>query len=226
MLDGHRDKHPWPVTALRLLTLTGARLSEVLNLRWDEIATLSSEHGGATCVPDTKTGPRTVWIGPEAAKLVAGLPRLGDEGRVFPNDLTSSRLYTFWTGVREEADLPGVRIHDQRHTWVSQGVMNGVGLPTVGRLLGRQRRTTTAIYAHLDDATLQDAAAQAAGVIARAMGFKAKAPSLTGENRSEGQNGKPFKIGGPKARLVHPAPWEAPPEENQDREDARRPQTG
>ena len=76
VLDGHRDKHPWPVTALRLLTLTGARLSEVLNLRWDEIATLSSEDGGATCVPDTKTGPRTVWIGPEAAKLVAALPKL------------------------------------------------------------------------------------------------------------------------------------------------------
>ena len=51
--------------------------------------------------------------------------------------------------------------------------MNGVGLPTVGRLLGHRRLETTAIYAHLDDAALQGAAEKAAGRIAKAMGFKA-----------------------------------------------------
>ena len=51
--------------------------------------------------------------------------------------------------------------------------MNGVGLPTVGRLLGHRRLETTAIYAHLDDAALHAAAEQAAGRIAKAMGFKA-----------------------------------------------------
>ena len=52
--------------------------------------------------------------------------------------------------------------------------MNGEGLPTVGRLLGHRRRSTTAIYAHLDDATLQNAAVQAASVIAEAMEFSAE----------------------------------------------------
>ena len=56
-----------------------------------------------------------------------------------------------------------------------------VGLTTVGTLLGHRRRETTAIYAHLDDAALRDAAAQAAGVIARAMGYKAEPPPLTGD---------------------------------------------
>ena len=50
--------------------------------------------------------------------------------------------------------------------------MNGVGLTTVGRLLGHRQRDTTAIYAHLDDGTLRDAAAQAAAIIASAMQFK------------------------------------------------------
>ena len=59
--------------------------------------------------------------------------------------------------------------------------MNGVGLTTVGRLLGHRKRATTAIYAHLDDAALRDAAAQAAAVIARAMGYRAETPSLTVE---------------------------------------------
>ena len=130
---------------------------------------------------------------------------------MFPNDLTSSRLYTFWTGVREEADLPSVRIHDQRHTCVSQGVMNGVGLRTVGRLLGHKHRTTTAIYAHLDDATLQDAAAQAAGVIAKAMGFKVEPPMLpdkAGEKEASRE-----KTSGWKARPAPLDPWEIPLDE-------------
>ena len=111
MLDGHADEHPWPVAALRLLTLTGARLSEVLNLRWDEIGALS-EGGGSARIADSKTGPRTIWLGPEAAKVVASLPRSDDSDRVFPEDLTSSRLYYFWCIVREEVGLAGVRIHD------------------------------------------------------------------------------------------------------------------
>ena len=114
VLDRHADEHPWPVAALRLLTLTGARLSEVLNLRWDEIGALSGD-GASARIAGTKTGPRTIWFGPEAARLIASLPRAGGAARVFPDDLTSHRLYLFWCGIREEAGLPGLRIHDCRH---------------------------------------------------------------------------------------------------------------
>ena len=177
VLDQHKQEHPWPVAATRLLTLTGARLSEVIDLEWDEIGELG-EDGASARLEDSKTGPRTVWLGPEAARLLAALPRPEGRERVFPDDLTSDRLYTFWVGIREEAGLPGLRIHDCRHTWASQGVMNGVGLTTVGRLLGHRQRETTAIYAHLDDGALRDAAARAAGVIARAMGYRAVPPPV------------------------------------------------
>ena len=33
VLDWRREEHPWPVAAIRLLTLTGARLSEIVNLK-------------------------------------------------------------------------------------------------------------------------------------------------------------------------------------------------
>ena len=165
---------------IRLLTLTGARLSEILNLKWDEIGELSGD-GTSARIADSKTGPRTIWLGPEAAGLLAALHRPQGRDGVFPEDLTSQRLYAFWVVVREEAGLPGLRIHDCRHTWASQGVMNGVGLTTVGRLLGHRDCETTAIYAHLDDAALRDAAAQAAVVIAGAMNYKGQPPPLPEE---------------------------------------------
>ncbi len=177
MLDRHREKHPWPVAAIRLLALTGARLSEILNLKWDEVGDLS-EGGASARLGDSKTGPRTIWLGPEAARLLKALPRTEGTARVFPEDLTSARLNTFWAGIREEAGLSGLRIHDCRHTWASQGIMNGVGLTTVGRLLGHRQRETTAVYAHLDDGALRNVASQAAAVIARAMGYRAEPPPL------------------------------------------------
>ena len=177
VLDARRAQRPWPVAVLRLLMLTGARVSEILNLRWEEIGDLSDEAASAR-LGDSKTGPRTIWLGPEAVRLVALLPRPENDPRVFPKRLTPARLYTFWTGIREQAELPHLRIHDLRHSFASQGVMNGVGLPTLGRLLGHRRRATTAIYAHLDDRTLHHAANQAAGVIAHAMRYRVVAPSL------------------------------------------------
>ena len=171
VLDRHEERDPSPVAAIRLLILTGARLSEVVNLKWEEIGELS-EDGSAVRLVDSKTGPRTIWLGPDAAHVIEQLPRDADAVRVFSRDLTSDYVYRFWCHLREQAQLHGLRIHDCRHTWASQGLINGVGLPTVGRLLGHRRRRTTAIYAHLDDAALHDAAAQTALVIANAMGFK------------------------------------------------------
>ena len=180
VLDRHAVDRPWPVAAIRLLTLTGARLSEVLNLQWEQIGALSRD-GASARLEDSKTGPRTLWFGPEALAVLTALPRWDGHARVFPEDLTSARFYTFWVGVRKEAGLRGVRIHNARHTYASQGVMNGVGLTAVGKLLGHRKRATTAIYGHLDDTALRDAAAQAATVIARAMGYSAGSPPLPGK---------------------------------------------
>ena len=140
VLDRRREEHPWPVAAIRLLTLTGARLPEILNLKWYKIGEFGEATSAASArIEDSKIGPRTIWLGPEAVSFLDALPRSEGRDRVFPEDLTSTRLYTVWVRVRDEAGLPGLRIHDCRHTWASQGVMNGVGLTTVGRLLGHRQ---------------------------------------------------------------------------------------
>ena len=171
-LDRREATDPWPVAAIRLLILTGGRLPEVVNFRWDEIGEMA-EDGSTARLADSKTGPRTIWLVPDATRLIERLPRDARAVRIFPKDLTSDHVYRFWCKVREQAGLPGLRNHDCRHTWASQGLINGVGLPTVGRLLGHRNQRTTAIYAHLDDAALRDAATRTALVIAEAMGFSA-----------------------------------------------------
>ena len=41
------------------------------------------------------TGPRTIWLGPEAAELVAALPRVDGAERVFSDELTASETLRF-----------------------------------------------------------------------------------------------------------------------------------
>jgi len=60
-LDDHEARWPEAVAAIRLLALTGCRLSEVLDLRWRDIGK------DALNLRDSKTGPRAVPLG-EAAQ--------------------------------------------------------------------------------------------------------------------------------------------------------------
>ena len=79
---------------------------------------LNRRDGGGARLPDAKTGPRMLWFGPDAARLVASFPGREDDELVFPDDLTSDRLYRTWTLLRAEAGLDCVRIHDLRHSCV------------------------------------------------------------------------------------------------------------
>ena len=66
--DGSR----YVVAAIRLLVLTGARLSEALGLQWDWI---DFERGEAR-LPDFKTGCKTLHLPPPALAILTDLPRL------------------------------------------------------------------------------------------------------------------------------------------------------
>ena len=59
---------PQAVAIIRLLMLTGCRLSEVVSLEWDWI------RGKRIHLPDSKSGPRTVWLS-SAARSPAARPR-------------------------------------------------------------------------------------------------------------------------------------------------------
>jgi integrase len=55
--------------AITLLLLTGCRRGEILSLQWSDL------RGNRLKLRDSKTGPRTVWLGQEAVDLLASHPR-------------------------------------------------------------------------------------------------------------------------------------------------------
>src|SRR5260370_29561406 len=66
------DGSPYAIAAVKLLVFTGARLGEVLGLRWEWI---DFERGEAR-LPDSKTGAKTLHLPPPALAVLSGLARL------------------------------------------------------------------------------------------------------------------------------------------------------
>ena len=61
-LDDAEAEWPVAVAALCFLLYTGARRSEALRLKWEHV------HGDRAVLPDSKTGPRTIWLGVARAR--------------------------------------------------------------------------------------------------------------------------------------------------------------
>jgi integrase len=161
------------VAAIRLLLLTGARLREILHLRWEYV----DFERGLLLLPDSKTGRKTIILNAPALSILERLARTS--WYVIPGDdpqKPRADLKRPWAAISARADLNGVRLHDLRHTHASFGAGSGMGLPIIGKLLGHTQSATTARYAHLDADPLRRASNKIGGAIAAALEGKPKAP--------------------------------------------------
>jgi integrase len=156
---------PSALTAIRLLILTGARVSEILGLRWTEV---DFEHG-ALNLADSKTGRKTIVLNAPARDLLKEWPHWATSPYVFPGEGRGKRkgehrvdLNDAWRWIRRRGKMPDVRLHDLRHSFASVAVSSGQSLPIVGALLGHTQAQTTQRYAHLMDDPLR-AASEATG---------------------------------------------------------------
>ena len=70
------------------------------------------------------------------------------------------RIDPLWYRLRARAGLEDVRLHDCRHSFASQALALGEGLPTIARLLGHKTVMTTYKYAHLARDTERASAAK------------------------------------------------------------------
>ena len=175
---------PHAAAALRLLMLTGCRRNEILTLRWEDVHLQTQE----LHLTDSKTGPRTVSLSPEAAQILAQLPRLPGNPWVIPGAKPGARLSSLfepWCRVRARAGLDDVRIHDLRHSYASRALALGESLPVIARLLGHAQVQTTARYTHLTRDAVKDAAIRVARDIAEDV-LEGHAPDRTSASQGPG----------------------------------------
>lgn len=171
--------HPLGINIIRLLALTGARRSEIEGLRWQSV----DFDRGALILQDTKSGRAAFPLSGPALALLSSLPREQGSPWVFPATRGKGHyrgVNKVWERVRTDAELEGVRLHDLRHSFASLGAASGIGLQTVGKLLGHKQAATTARYSHLSDNPLRAAADQIGGVVAARMGLVK--PKLVGDD--------------------------------------------
>ena len=113
------------VAAIRLLLLTGCRKGEILNLRWSDVDLEANE----LRVPDTKTGPLTISLSPEAAGPLAAVPRVDGNPFEIPGRIRGKAMRNLndpWEIVCERAGLEDLRIHDaRRHSYASMALALG-----------------------------------------------------------------------------------------------------
>ena len=166
---------PFVVGAIKLLIFTGARLGEVLGLRWDWI---DLDRGEAR-LPDSKSGAQTLHLPPPALAVLTTLPRIENNPHVIAGHRTGAPLVNLekpWRAIRARAGLDDVRLHDLRHAFASIAASSGLGLPIIGKILGHTQPATTARYAHLASDPVKAAAAAVAEKIASAMGGSPGSP--------------------------------------------------
>lgn len=154
-LAAHEANAPLSVGVVRMLLLTGCRQSEIRTLRWTDY------REGHLFLRDSKTGPRTVWLSSAARSILNQLAAQGDW--MFPaptgsGPIPTETLYRSWRVIRARAGLPGLRLHDLRHTYASFALRRGETVLTIGRLLGHRSPTTTLKYIHFADPALREAA--------------------------------------------------------------------
>jgi integrase len=168
LIDAEREQmNPFAIAAIRLLTLTGCRKSEILTLKWDHV---DVEHG-CLRLPESKTGAKVVPLGAPALELLSELPRWEGNPYVLPSATGKHfvGLQKVWEKIRKAAELDDVRLHDLRHSFASVAVAGGDSLYLIGKVLGHRQARTTERYAHLSDDPVRAVADRAAEQIASAM---------------------------------------------------------
>jgi integrase len=160
------------ILTIRLLIFTGARVGEMLAMRWEYV----DFAGGRANLPDSKTGKKVVQLaGPALDLLALAAPPENRKGYVIRGadgsdpEVRLINISAPWTRIRKAAGLAELRLHDLRHAFASVAVTDGISLPMIGALLGHREASTTQRYAHLANDPQRAAAAQVAGLISAAM---------------------------------------------------------
>ena len=145
------EESPYARAALWLYLLTGARKSELLAARWDQI----DFNERVLYLPETKAGrSHDIPLSAPAITIIEQIPRLEGNPHLFPGNKPGAHLYDLkkpWERVRAKAGIEDVRLHDLRRTVGSWLAQSGNTLHLIGRVLNHSNQSTTAVYARFGE---------------------------------------------------------------------------
>jgi len=156
---------PWQLIAVvKLLALTGARLGEIVNLKWSEV----DQEQQCLRLADSKEGASIRPLGAPAIKLLAALGKT--DAFVFPAVRRGQGAFGGMAGGwRRLMQGAGVTPHTLRHSFASVADDLGLTMATTGALLGHSAGSVTHRYVHKLDAALIAAADSVATAIHKDM---------------------------------------------------------
>ena len=145
--------------------LTGARRSNVLEMKWADI-----DLDAATWrIGRTKNGtPQTVALVEPVVDLLRERRRQATSVFVFSGTGKTGHYMEpkrAWKTLLKRAGIEGARVHDLRRTLGSWQAMTGASLPVIGKSLNHKNQSTTAIYARLDLDPVRSAMEKAAAAM-------------------------------------------------------------
>jgi len=134
----------------KILLFTGARKSNVLAMRWNEI----NFELRIWRIPETKNGePLEVPLIPYAIDVLKSIERTSEW--VFPSETSENGHFADpkrpWKRILERANIKDLRIHDIRRTLASYQAITGTSLSIIGKTLGHKSVDATQIYARLNN---------------------------------------------------------------------------
>lgn len=144
-------ENPTGLAAIRVLLLTGYRISEVIGM---ERGWLHADRGFVH-FPDTKTDGQIRPIGEAAISVLTSAPQKRGLPLFFPSDLVDRPFSAVPQVLRTLcaiAGIEGVSPHVLRHTFGSVAGDMGFSELTIAGLLGHSARGSTQTYIHLDEA--------------------------------------------------------------------------
>ena len=144
-------ENPVALAAVRLMLLTGFRISEAQGLQRD----WQHADQGYVHFPDTKSDGQVRAIGPSAAQLAASQPVRENCPYVFPADVGDGHFTAAKRCLARlcaAAEIERVTPHTLRHTFGSVAGDLGFSELTIAALLGHAARGVTQGYVHIDEA--------------------------------------------------------------------------
>ncbi|HEX2858763.1 MAG TPA: tyrosine-type recombinase/integrase [Alphaproteobacteria bacterium] len=148
--------------------LTGARKSNVLTMKWDEI----DFHFKTWRIPETKNGePLTLPLTDKAVELLKARKKSAKGLWVFPSPRDDKEHLQdpkkAWGRIMETAGIKNFRIHDLRRTLGSYQATTGANSYVIQKSLGHKSAQSTAIYARLNLDPVRDSVNKAANTMLR-----------------------------------------------------------